>query len=54
MPAEPIVRHSVVDVLVERLRTDILDGTHEAGSLLPSERELAASYGVTVSSMSWP
>ncbi len=47
MSAEPIVRQSVVDVLVERLRTDILDGTHEAGSLLPSERELAASYGVT-------
>ncbi|MEV0241634.1 GntR family transcriptional regulator [Streptomyces sp. NPDC050674] len=47
MPAEAIVRQSVVDVLEERLRTDILDGTHQPGSLLPPERELAASYGVT-------
>ncbi|CAL9346142.1 FadR/GntR family transcriptional regulator [Streptomyces sp. enrichment culture] len=47
MSAEAIVRQSVVDVLEERLRTNILDGTHEAGSLLPPERELAASYGVT-------
>ncbi|MFJ8595154.1 FadR/GntR family transcriptional regulator [Streptomyces sp. NPDC093598] len=47
MPAEAIVRQSVVDVLEERLRTNILDGTHQPGSLLPPERELAASYGVT-------
>ncbi|MFJ5731490.1 FadR/GntR family transcriptional regulator [Streptomyces paradoxus] len=47
MPAEAIVRQSVVDLLEERLRTDILDGTHQPGSLLPPERELAASYGVT-------
>ncbi|MET9578725.1 FadR/GntR family transcriptional regulator [Streptomyces massasporeus] len=47
MPAEAIVRQSVVDLLEERLRTNILDGTHQPGSLLPPERELAASYGVT-------
>lgn len=47
MPAEAIVRQSVVDVLEERLRTDILDGTHRPGALLPPERELAAAYGVT-------
>ncbi|MEU2541772.1 FadR/GntR family transcriptional regulator [Streptomyces iakyrus] len=47
MPAEAIVRQSVVDLLEERLRTNILDGTHQPGSLLPPERELAATYGVT-------
>lgn len=47
MSAEAIVRQSVVDVLEERLRTSILDGTLQPGSLLPPERELAASYGVT-------
>ncbi|MFH9010923.1 FadR/GntR family transcriptional regulator [Streptomyces sp. NPDC017943] len=47
MPGEAIVRQSVVDVLEERLRTSILDGTLAPGSLLPPERELAASYGVT-------
>lgn len=47
MSGETIVRRSVVDVLEERLRTGILDGTLPPGSLLPPERELAASYGVT-------
>ncbi|MFK4123077.1 FadR/GntR family transcriptional regulator [Streptomyces longwoodensis] len=47
MSAEAIVRQSVVDVLEERLRTSILDGALQPGSLLPPERELAASYGVT-------
>ncbi|WP_354639524.1 FadR/GntR family transcriptional regulator [Kitasatospora camelliae] len=47
MAVEPINRQSVVDVLEHRLREDILDGTHGPGSLLPPERELAAGYGVT-------
>ncbi|MFF3062478.1 FadR/GntR family transcriptional regulator [Streptomyces sp. NPDC057909] len=47
MPAEIIPRQSVVDVLEHRLREDILDGTHGPGSMLPPERELAAGYGVT-------
>ncbi len=47
MSVEPINRQSVVDVLEHRLREKILDGTHGPGSLLPPERQLAASYGVT-------
>jgi DNA-binding FadR family transcriptional regulator len=44
---ESILRRTVVDLLEARLRDDILSGTHEPGSLLPPERELAAGYGVT-------
>ncbi|MFD9124891.1 FadR/GntR family transcriptional regulator [Kitasatospora sp. NPDC059571] len=47
MPAEIIPRRSVVDELEHRLRGDIMDGTHGPGALLPPERELAAGYGVT-------
>ncbi|MEV4615873.1 GntR family transcriptional regulator [Kitasatospora sp. NPDC049258] len=47
MPPEIIARQSVVDVLEHRLRDDILGGTHVPGELLPPERELAAGYGVT-------
>ncbi|MEU9129412.1 GntR family transcriptional regulator [Kitasatospora sp. NPDC048540] len=47
MPVEIIARQSAVDVLEHRLREDILDGTHGPGELLPPERELAAGYGVT-------
>jgi DNA-binding FadR family transcriptional regulator len=43
---DPIERRSVVDVLEERLRDDILGGVHPAGTHLPPERELAAGYGV--------
>ncbi|MEU1280049.1 GntR family transcriptional regulator [Streptomyces sp. NPDC005805] len=44
---ERIARSTLVDTLTERLRDDVLDGTFPAGSLLPPERELAAGYGVT-------
>ncbi|MEU8935452.1 GntR family transcriptional regulator [Streptomyces sp. NPDC048409] len=47
MAVESIPRQTVVDLLEARLRDDILNGTHEPGSLLPPERELAAGYGVT-------
>ncbi|KPI12225.1 FadR/GntR family transcriptional regulator [Streptomyces mirabilis] len=47
MAVESIPRRTVVDLLEARLRGDILSGTHEPGSLLPPERELAAGYGVT-------
>ncbi|MFF7982741.1 FadR/GntR family transcriptional regulator [Streptomyces sp. NPDC007901] len=47
MAVESIARRTVVDLLAARLRDDILSGTHEPGSLLPPERELAAGYGVT-------
>jgi GntR family transcriptional regulator, transcriptional repressor for pyruvate dehydrogenase complex len=44
---ESIPRRTVVDLLEARLREDILSGTHGPGTLLPPERELAAGYGVT-------
>ncbi|MER6085529.1 GntR family transcriptional regulator [Streptomyces sp. NPDC001833] len=47
MAVESIPRRTVVDLLEARLREDILSGTHGPGSLLPPERELAAGYGVT-------
>ncbi|MFG2891391.1 FadR/GntR family transcriptional regulator [Streptomyces sp. NPDC048248] len=47
MPDETLARQSVVDLLEARLRDDILDGAHQPGSLLPPERDLAAHYGVT-------
>ncbi|MFE2583719.1 FadR/GntR family transcriptional regulator [Streptomyces sp. NPDC059378] len=47
MAVDSIPRQTVVDLLEARLREAILNGTHEPGSLLPPERELAAGYGVT-------
>ncbi|PBC67574.1 DNA-binding FadR family transcriptional regulator [Streptomyces sp. TLI_235] len=47
VPPETIQRQSVVDLLAHRLRHDILSGTHRPGALLPPERDLAAGYGVT-------
>ncbi|MFK0286519.1 FadR/GntR family transcriptional regulator [Streptomyces sp. NPDC090499] len=47
MAVESIPRRTVVDLLEARLREDILSGTHGPGALLPPERELAAGYGVT-------
>ncbi|WP_207925995.1 FadR/GntR family transcriptional regulator [Actinocrispum wychmicini] len=48
---EPIGRGTVVDALVARVRADILSGRYPPGSLLPPERALAASYGVTRTSL---
>ncbi|GAB1640868.1 FadR/GntR family transcriptional regulator [Krasilnikovia sp. MM14-A1259] len=47
----PIARDTVVDVLVSRLRADVLSQRYAPGSLLPPERELAAGYGVTRTSL---
>ncbi|MFI5495156.1 FadR/GntR family transcriptional regulator [Actinoplanes sp. NPDC051859] len=47
----PIARDSVVDALVARLRADVLTERYAPGSLLPPERELAAGYGVTRTSL---
>lgn len=44
---EALPRETIVDVLESRLREDILDGRHPAGSHLPPERQLADGYGVT-------
>ena len=47
----PIARLSVVDALVDRLRTDVLSGRYPPGSYLPPERELAETYEVTRTSL---
>lgn len=44
---EALPRETIVDVLENRLREDILTGRHPAGSYLPPERTLADGYGVT-------
>ncbi len=44
---EALPRDTIVDVLENRLREDILAGRHPVGGLLPPERRLADGYGVT-------
>jgi GntR family transcriptional regulator, transcriptional repressor for pyruvate dehydrogenase complex len=48
---EPIRRDTLVDAVVERLRGEVLAERYPPGTLLPPERELAASYGVTRTSL---
>ncbi len=40
-------RGSTADVVFERLLADVVAGRHEVGSWLPTERELAESFGVS-------
>ncbi|MGC9668287.1 FadR/GntR family transcriptional regulator [Planosporangium sp. 12N6] len=47
----PIARQGVVDALVARLRADVLAERYPPGSYLPPERDLAAGYGVTRTSL---
>ena len=51
MTTTPISRDTVVDALVGRLRDEILRGVYLPGSYLPPERELAARYGITRTSL---
>ncbi|MFD0532847.1 FadR/GntR family transcriptional regulator [Actinomadura luteofluorescens] len=51
MPPTPIPRDTVVDALVDRLRDDVLGGRYPPGSYLPPERDLAAGYAVTRTSL---
>ncbi|TQM69829.1 GntR family transcriptional regulator [Actinomadura hallensis] len=51
IPRDPIPRDTVVDSLVDRLRDDVLSGRYPPGSYLPPERELAAGYEVTRTSL---
>ncbi|MBQ0988332.1 FadR family transcriptional regulator [Streptomyces sp. F63] len=44
---EALPRQTIVDVLEDRLREEILAGRHRVGDYLPPERELAHGYGVT-------
>jgi DNA-binding FadR family transcriptional regulator len=43
----PLPRLRPVDAVAERLRREILAGTHRAGAHLPPERQLAARLGVS-------
>ncbi|GAA5173134.1 FadR/GntR family transcriptional regulator [Pseudonocardia eucalypti] len=47
----PIRRDTVVSTLVTRISEDVLSGRYPPGSSLPPERVLAASYGVTRTSL---
>lgn len=51
MDERPIQRKSLIESLRERLQEDILSGRYPAGSTLPPERELAAKYRVTRTSL---
>lgn len=51
MTSTPIPRDTVVDSLVDRLRDDVLNGRYPPGTYLPPERELAAGYEVTRTSL---
>lgn len=44
-------RPSLVELILERLRGEILSGRYEPGSSLPPERELAERYGVNRTSV---
>jgi len=48
---EPLKKASLVDLILDRLRSDILTGRYEPGSALPPERELASRYGVNRTSV---
>jgi DNA-binding FadR family transcriptional regulator len=47
----PLPRDTLVDALAARLRGDVLSGRYPPGSYLPPERELAAVYEVTRTSV---
>lgn len=49
--ATPISRDTVVDTLVSRIREDVVSGRYQPGSYLPPERDLAAGYQVTRTSL---
>ncbi|WP_230688707.1 FadR/GntR family transcriptional regulator [Micromonospora sp. WMMD558] len=51
MTTTRIAHDSLVDALVNRIRDDVLARRYPAGSRLPPERDLAASYGVTRTSL---
>ncbi|NJC65254.1 FadR family transcriptional regulator [Planosporangium flavigriseum] len=46
-----MARHGVVDALVARIRADVLAERYTPGAYLPPERDLAARYGVTRTSL---
>jgi len=48
---QPLVRRSLVDLLTEKLREEILSGRYKKGATLPPERELAESLRVNRTSL---
>ncbi len=49
--AQPLERRSLVDLLTEKLREEILSGRYKKGATLPPERELAESLRVNRTSL---
>lgn len=47
MPFEPVARQSLPDAVYDQLLTGIVGGEFEPGSVLPSERALAETLGVS-------
>ena len=47
----PLLRARVADQIIAKLRAKIADGTYPRGSRLPTERVLAATYGVSAPTM---
>jgi GntR family transcriptional regulator, transcriptional repressor for pyruvate dehydrogenase complex len=50
-PPEPLVRRSLVDLLTNKLREEILSGRYRQGATLPPERELADTLRVNRTSL---
>lgn len=50
-PVQPVRKKSLVELLTDRLREQILSGRYRAGSTLPPERELADSLRVNRTSL---
>ena len=48
---EPLRKTTLVEMILERLRDDILEGRYRPGASLPPERELAERYGVNRTSV---
>ena len=46
MPYEKVAKEDLADGVARQLRAAILTGVHQAGDLLPPERELASGFGV--------
>jgi GntR family transcriptional repressor for pyruvate dehydrogenase complex len=47
-PGRPVVRHRAADQIFEQLRSQIVAGELSRGERLPTERELAQRYGVSI------
>lgn len=47
MALQPVIRRSVPEAVFDQIATDVLSGEMQPGAVLPSERRLAAVFGVS-------